>query len=54
MGEWGRWRWRSKDERATRDASIREKYAMGWTVAELALRYDVSETRIRQIVYGKG
>jgi len=44
------YRWLEVVERAKRDDSIREKYAMGWTWKELADYYDLTKPRIRQIV----
>lgn len=46
-----RWRWLSKDERAKRDARIRELWDLGQTLEQLAERFDLSVSRIRQIVY---
>lgn len=46
-----RWRWLSKDELAKRNAHIRELWELGNSLEQLAERFDLSVTRIRQIVY---
>jgi Mor family transcriptional regulator len=47
-------RWRrgfSKAERAKRDARIRERWELGDSFQQLAKDFDLTVTRIRQIVY---
>jgi DNA-directed RNA polymerase sigma subunit (sigma70/sigma32) len=42
--------WLKPEERSKRDAHIRELWMMGETLEALADRFDLSKTRIRQII----
>jgi hypothetical protein len=45
-----RWRWLPPDERARRDAAIRELWAMGRSYGEIGEMFDLTKQRVFQIV----
>ena len=42
--------WKPPSQRLERDELIREKFALGWSLQDLAKEYDLTPARIWQIV----
>ena len=45
-----RYWWKPPSQRLERDELIREKFALGWSLQDLAKEYDLTPQRIWQIV----